>query len=197
MKISISQTQNRALAFFFTSTFLAALLTTTSVRAGTIAVTNLPATGTDAATGLSSNGTYRCCIAWGATASVTVNGVVFTAEAPATGATSASGADFYGGSWSISAHVVTGNAGLQDVSGNETDANGNTEVLLSKLSALRGTPGLGSNIVLNFGGLSPGVQVRLASLLLSAVRRRHWHQSSACCCIQRRGDLNQSTTLER
>src|SRR5579859_409597 len=41
------------------------LLTIWSSRAGTITVVNLPATGTDAATGISTTNNYLCCIDFG------------------------------------------------------------------------------------------------------------------------------------
>src|SRR5215469_10611086 len=47
--------------------------------AGTVTVVNLPATGTDAATGISTTNTYLCCIDFGNSASPpgNVNGVPF------------------------------------------------------------------------------------------------------------------------
>jgi hypothetical protein len=164
MKMNISQNKNPVLRSLFLAAFLLLLLATASVRAGTITLNSLPATGTDAATGLSSNNNYRCCIAWGATANVTINGVVFKAVSPTTGVTNASGTDTYGGPWSINCYntVTTGNQGMGNTTGNETtNANGNTEVLLSKLTYLRGTPGIDSWVALNFGGLVPGGQYAL------------------------------------
>lgn len=57
----------------------AALLMGGPSRAGTITVVNLPATGTDAATGISPSNTYLCCIDFGDNASPpgNINGVPF------------------------------------------------------------------------------------------------------------------------
>jgi hypothetical protein len=56
-----------------------ALLMPWSSRAGTITVVNLPATGTDAATGMSTTNSYLCCIDFGNNASPpgNINGVPF------------------------------------------------------------------------------------------------------------------------
>jgi hypothetical protein len=58
---------------------VAALLTAASSLAGTITVVNLPATGTDAATGISTTNSYLCCIDFGNNASPpgSINGVPF------------------------------------------------------------------------------------------------------------------------
>ena len=54
------------------------LLATGPLRAGTITVKSLPATGTDAATGLNSASNYLCCLDFGnATAVGAINGVPF------------------------------------------------------------------------------------------------------------------------
>jgi hypothetical protein len=58
---------------------LLTLLTTTSLRAGTITVTDLPPTGTDAATGITTNKTYVCAFNYGSQNATiySVNGVPF------------------------------------------------------------------------------------------------------------------------
>jgi hypothetical protein len=58
---------------------LAALLTAASSVAGTITVVNLPATGTDAATGISATNTYLFCIDFGNNTNPpsNINGVPF------------------------------------------------------------------------------------------------------------------------
>ena len=58
------------------------LLVSASIRAGTITVVNLPATGTDAATGISTTNTYLSCIDFGDSTSPpgNINGVPFNTE---------------------------------------------------------------------------------------------------------------------
>src|ERR1017187_10684821 len=58
---------------------LSTLLTNTSLRAGTITVVNLPTTGTDAVTGITTNQNYVCAFDYGNqnTNTYSVNGVPF------------------------------------------------------------------------------------------------------------------------
>ena len=72
--------------FAAASAVLATLLGTASARAGTITVVNLPATGTDAATGITTNKHYVCAFDFGNNGTTpTINGVPFTHYTPPTG----------------------------------------------------------------------------------------------------------------
>ena len=92
----------------FALAVLFALLATASIRAGTITVGNLPATGTDAATGISAANTYLCCLDFGSynTTTYSINGVNFQ-------------------------HLDPGNQTVNTVSGTESAGHGGTYTISS------------------------------------------------------------------
>jgi len=77
MKTTIFTTKNRFLLWLFIA---AAVLTSASLRAGTISLVNLPTNSTDLATGITTNKYYVSAFDYGtqSTNPVSVNGVVFT-----------------------------------------------------------------------------------------------------------------------
>jgi hypothetical protein len=86
------------------------LLTTTSLRAGTITVVDLPATGTDVATGITTNKHYVCALDFGNYGSPpgNINGVRFYHVSPNNTATNLTGADpNFGGGFVLSCGNTT------------------------------------------------------------------------------------------
>jgi hypothetical protein len=145
------------LPFLFMAAFLLAAV---SIRAGTITVTSLPSTGTDAATGINSTDSptnhYVCCLAFGTgTAGISVNGVPFQHEAP-TGALTASGTDpVHGGSWTLTANH---NLGATSNANWNTQADGNTAKLLYGPCYVTASAPANSWLEQTYGGLTAGAQ---------------------------------------
>ena len=84
MTTNLAPKMNTNLTPKFALAVLLALLATASIRAGTITVGSLPATGTDAATGISSANTYVCCLDFGSDnrRRLNINSVPFQAFRP-------------------------------------------------------------------------------------------------------------------
>jgi len=145
----------------FALAVLLSLLATASIRAGAIAVVALPATGTDAATGINStigtNTNYLCVLAFAGSAfSGAVNGINFT-PVNLDGATQSGYDPNYGGTWTAS---TTDSLGFKDVTGGSpanlnTQANGNMAFVLTGASYLGVAP-VATTATLNFGYLTPG-----------------------------------------
>ncbi len=130
----------------------------------TLAILQLPATGTDAATGIDATNTYLAALDFGSdTAPQTVNGVVFqqlNLSGRGTGAAGNtplhSGTDAtYGGTWSLSA-AFTGTGGFASHNAGTDQADGTMASLLADFTYLSGTVLPGDNATLTLGGLAPG-----------------------------------------
>lgn len=141
---------------------LLSLLATISIRAGTITVVSLPATGTDAATGISSANTYVCCLAYGSgTGGVTINSVPFIQVKPSAAVPPVSGTDTtpgHGGTYYLDAnHNInsTSNTGATGL------ADGSTLTMLTDVIYVQSNAPLGSYLNQTYGGLTAGAQYAL------------------------------------
>jgi hypothetical protein len=140
-----------------------------------ISVVQIPATGSDAASGIDSTNTYLAALDFGDdTTDLTINGVNFTQVSVAGNGTGTanlpefSGVDAnYGGSWSLSASNTAGNAagfaGLAaDAVGNVgSQADGNLQLMLTDITYIFGAIPPGNFGRIAFGGLTPGVKYSL------------------------------------
>lgn len=138
------------------------------LHAGTISVTSLSATGTDAATRINATNIYLCALDFGSvTTAVSVNGVSFqqlSLSGPGSGVDNKhplfSGTDSnFGGTWTLAANFSDGSTGLAGTSnsGATSQADGSMQALLSDLTYLAG-PGIlvGDTATLTLGNLTPG-----------------------------------------
>lgn len=135
-----------------------------------ISVVQIPATGSDAASGIASTNTYLAALDFGDdTTALAINGVSFTQVTVAGNGTGSanlpvfSGVDTnYGGSWSLTASNTAGNAagfaGLAaDAVGNVgSQADGNLQLMLTDISYVFGAIPPGNFGRLTLGGLTPG-----------------------------------------
>ena len=138
---------------------LLALLTTASIRAGTITVVSLPATGTDAATGISTANTYVCCLAFGTNANITINGVPFQSVKPNNTVTSVNGTDnTHGGTYTLTANHNLNSTSNTNATG---EADGNTLAMLGSVAYVASSAPVGSWLVQDYGGLAVGGQYAL------------------------------------
>jgi hypothetical protein len=139
-----------------------ALLATASIRAGTITVGNLPATGTDAATGISTTNSYLCCLDFGnGTAVGSINGVPFEHLGFPNTATANSGTETnHGGTWNITASLNLASTSGGSVSAS-SQADGSTAILLTDLGYVASSAPANSWLVQNYGGLSAGAKYAL------------------------------------
>ena len=154
-KMNISQNNSRVLAFLFNAAFLLALLTTVSIRAGTTSVGNLPATGTDAATGISTNITYLCCLAFGSgTGGITINSVPFQQVKPTGVVPPISGTDTtHGGTYLVFASHNLNSTGANAATG---QADGQTLVMLNNVIFEQSSAPVNSAFNITCGGLTNG-----------------------------------------
>ena len=138
-----------------------ALLMAWSSRAGTITVGNLPAVGTDAATGLNSASNYLCCLDFGNGPAVgSIRGVPFT-HVTLPSALTASGADTtFGGVYTLTANHNLGNTSGGPVTAG-SQADGQSATLLTDLSYVTASAPAGSWLVQDYGGLSAGAEYAL------------------------------------
>lgn len=151
---------------------LFALLAGAIAQAGTISVVNLPPTGTDLATGITTNKHYVCAFDFGNGTAVNINGVTFTHYNPPTGTDYLSTADAnFGGTLTLTSpgtngvnHSVTinisrtSNSGQGNVPG---QADGNMKTLLTDLIYLTGPPSSNDWLQQVYGGLTVGDQYSL------------------------------------
>ncbi|MBC7979746.1 MAG: hypothetical protein H7Y36_04195 [Armatimonadetes bacterium] len=144
-----------------------------NAHAGSISVNTLPATGTDAASGISTSNNYLCALDFGDTTSaIAVNGVAFqqlSLSGKGTGVDNKhplfSGTDAtHGGTWTLAANFSDNAAGLAGTSnsGVNSQADGSMRSLLGDFTFLSG-PGVAVNdtATLNFGSLLPGTSYSL------------------------------------
>jgi hypothetical protein len=133
-----------------------------TVTSPTLSLVQLPATGTDAATGIDPGSNYLCVLDFAASAfSGQVNGVTFT-PVSLSGATQSGVDPNYGGSWTASTTDVNG---FKDVAGGSTatlntQADGNMASVLTGASYL-GTAPVATTATFNFGGLALQAQYAL------------------------------------
>jgi hypothetical protein len=147
------------------SAFMLTLLGIASARAGTISVTDLPATGTDAATPINSANTYLDAFDFGnGTAISSINGVDFThftlAANNVSATTNVTDLNF-GGTLTLTASGPYSGAnelGQANNTGVNNQANGNTRALLNSMIYVTGGAGksIGADLELDFGGLTAG-----------------------------------------
>jgi hypothetical protein len=135
-----------------------------------ISVAQIPATGSDAASGIASTNTYLAALDFGDdTTELAINGVNFTQVSVAGNGTGTanlpefSGVDTnYGGSWSLTASNTAGDAagfaGLAvDAVGNVgSQADGNLQLMLTDITYVFGAIPPGNFGRLTLGGLTPG-----------------------------------------
>jgi hypothetical protein len=162
MTTNLTAKMNTKLTSKVTLAALLALLTTISIRAGTITLVSLPATGTDAASGINSANIYVCCVDFGSgTAVGSINSVPFVHFGPTSG-TSVNVTDTpHGGKCTL---TTTDASGFRSVgSGGATvAADGSTKVMLTDQTyvATAGSP-VGTTITLDFNGLVATAQYSL------------------------------------
>lgn len=159
MQINISLGKHSVLARLFNAALLMSLLAAASVRAGTITVVNLPATGTDAATGISSTNTYLCCLAFGSSSNITINGVPFQSVHPTGVVPPVSGTD----TTHSGTYILSANHNLNSTSNTNatSQANGSTETMLVDVIFVQSSAPVGSDLDQTYGGLTVGAQYAL------------------------------------
>ena len=140
------------------SVALVDVLSGTNVISSTLSQVQLPATGTDAATGIGAGSNYLCALAFGTSAfSGAVNGTQFT-PVSLSGSTQSGYDPNYGGNWTAS---TTDSNGFKGVAGGgasvSTQADGNMASVLAGASYLGVAP-VATTATLVFGGLTPGVR---------------------------------------
>jgi hypothetical protein len=140
------------------SVVLVEVLAGTNVISPTLSQVQLPATNTDAATGIGTGSNYLCVLAFAASAfSGGINGINFT-PVSLTGATQSGTDPNYGGTWTAS---TTDANGFKDVTGGgaslDTQADGNMAAVLAGASYLGVAP-VATTATLNFGYLAPGAK---------------------------------------
>jgi hypothetical protein len=140
-----------------------------------ISLVQIPAPGSDEASGISATNTYLAALDFGDdTTPLAINGVNFTQVSVAGNGTGTanlpafSGVDAnYGGTWSLTASNTAGNAagfaGLAfDAAGNVgSQADGNMQLMLTDISYIFGALNPGDFGRLSFGGLTPGAKYSL------------------------------------
>ncbi len=144
------------------------LAATAGTHAGSITQVSLPATGSDAASGISTSVNYLCALDFGNnTSAISVAGVPFQ-QLSLTGKGSGvdnrhpvfSGTDAnYGGTWTLTADFSDGSNGLAGISnaGAASQADGAMQGLLSDFTFLSGSGvAVNDTATLTFGGLTPG-----------------------------------------
>ncbi|MGH7942050.1 MAG: hypothetical protein ACREFR_13365, partial [Limisphaerales bacterium] len=148
----------------FAAAVAAALLTPLSGNAGTITAGNLPATGTDAATGINPTNTYLCCIDFGNDANppASINGVPFIH--PNLGSqivNTTNGVDSnHGGSYAITSggsaacEIAETSSTTQGSVSNQAD--GNTRALLTDMIYVGSSAPVNSWLNQTYGGLIIG-----------------------------------------
>jgi rhamnogalacturonan endolyase len=147
-------------------TALLLLVAVTTAHAGSISVVSLPATGTDAASGINATNSYKCALDFGnATTAVSVNGVSFqqlSLSGKGTGADNShplfTGTDaIFGGTWTLAGNYAgtIGFAGTSNT-GATSQADGSMQSLLSDLTYLSSTVAVGNTATLTLGNLTPG-----------------------------------------
>ncbi|MEI6076395.1 MAG: immunoglobulin domain-containing protein [Verrucomicrobiota bacterium] len=136
-----------------------------------LSVIQIPASGSDAASGIDSTNTYVAALDFGSdTTALSINGVNFM-QISINGAGSGtgtlpvfSGADTnYGGTWSITAsNSATDGSGFNSLASGgsaiASQADGSLSSLLTDLIYLPGTQPIGDYAKLTLGGLTPGAQ---------------------------------------
>ena len=139
----------------FALAVLLAMLAPAAIRAGTITLGNLPATGTDAATGISTANTYLCCLAFGSAAGgVTINSVPFQQVKPTGVVPPVNGTDTtHGGTYSLQANHNLNSTGANAATG---QANGQTLVMLNNVIFVQSAAPVGSDLNQTYGGLTAG-----------------------------------------
>jgi hypothetical protein len=141
---------------------------TVATRAGTISLVHLPATGTDAASEINTNGIYLCALAFGSdTDPLSINGVDFerlNLVGKGTGADYQtplfSGTDAnYGGTWTLSGSYSGDQGFTHGNPGGRWMADGSMRTMLAEftfLNVIHGSQSPGGTITLDCGGLIPG-----------------------------------------
>jgi signal transduction histidine kinase len=142
---------------------------TASTDAGTISLVDLPATGTDAASGINSTNAYVCALGFGGgPMDLAIGGVKRQQIVP--GGKEA-GADYdhpvfvgtnldYGGTWSLSG-LYSGALGFARANSEHSQADGSLGELLNGCTYLSGNTAEGSAMTLELGGLTPGMSYSL------------------------------------
>lgn len=137
--------------------------------AGTISLVDLPATGTDTASGISATNAYVCALGFdGGPAGLAVNGVKFQRLALEGRET---GADYnhplfvgtnldHGGTWSLSG-FYSGALGFARANAEHSQADGSLGELLNGFTFLGGNIAAGNALTLDLGGLTPGTNYSL------------------------------------
>jgi hypothetical protein len=139
------------------------VLSGTNVISPTLSQVQLPATGTDAATGIGTGSGYLCVLDFGQSAAqVAVGGIMFTPVNLASGTTNQSGVDpNYGGTWTA---TTTDAAGFRDVAGGgasvTAQADGSMVYVLTGASYVSVAP-MATSVAFDFGGLAPSAQYSL------------------------------------
>ena len=132
----------------------------TNVFSPTLSQVQLPASGTDVATGIGNGTNYLCVLDFGLSAyAATINGIIFT-PVNLGSVTNLSGVDpNYGGTWTAS---TTDTAGFRNVAGGGASipADGQMLLVLAGASYVSVAPEA-TTITFDFGGLTPGAQYSL------------------------------------
>ena len=136
-----------------------------------ISVVTLPATGTDAATGINATNAYLCALDFGnLSTAVSVNGVSFqkiSLSGSGTGADNNhplfSGTDpVFSGVWTLAASLSDGSTGMACTSGSvSSQADGSMASVLSDFAYMAGNVQAGDNVTLTLGYLTPGASYSL------------------------------------
>ena len=152
-----------------------------SMRAGTISVVDLPATGTDAASGINSTNAYLCALDFrSGTTALSIGGVNFQRLTPGG---KGAGADYdhplfggtnlnHSGTWSLSG-LYSGALGFAGGNGKHSQADGALGELLNGCTYFNGNTAVGSAMTLDCSGLTPGMSYSLRYYY------RQWNSSGA------------------
>lgn len=128
-----------------------------AAQAGTLTIVDLPATGTDAAIGISVDKIYTHTFDFGSNAPVTINGVAFE-QGPTASITAAfNGTSRQGFGYTITDTRASVSVAIHAGSDTASQADGDSRGLLTDMIYHSGSTTIGAGVQLTLSGLTPGM----------------------------------------